>query len=244
MKNFSASRLELSLCCSRWEKFKCRSHCRFYLCEGWIKGKLICYIRITRNYLIKGSVLRPHLVKFWIPLKVIISQVLCVPILAFDLLRCENILANSQLDSPWLWPGSLSLILLLWSSEKSLPSATSWDSVNQAQVSLWHCTGLTQCQSSYWGAQTGHSTSDVVSQVLRRGQIALIDLLPTILVMQPKIFLFLFNWGSIKDIFCSQDHVKLHHIHWKKAIMIMCVYCVSSRLSYFFFFMANPFKVI
>lgn len=95
MKNFSASRLELSLCCSRWEKFKCRCHCRLYLCEGWIKGKLICYIRITRNYLIKGSVLRPHPVKFWVPLSVIIAQALCVLILAFDVLHSENILPNS-----------------------------------------------------------------------------------------------------------------------------------------------------
>lgn len=119
MKNFSASRLELSLCCSRWEKFKCRCHCRLYLCEAWIKGKLICYIRITRNYLVKGSVLRPHLLKFWISLKVVISQALCVPISAFEFLHCENILPNSQLD---LWPGSLPLILLLCTSEKSLAS--------------------------------------------------------------------------------------------------------------------------
>lgn len=113
MKNFSASRLELSLCCSRWEKFKCRCHCRHYLCEDWIKGKLICYIIITRNYMVKGSVLRPHLLKFWIPLKVIISQALCVPNLAFDFLHCENILPNSWLVLPWLWPGSLPLMFLL-----------------------------------------------------------------------------------------------------------------------------------
>lgn len=202
---FSASRLELSLCCTRWEKFKCRCHCRLNLCEDWIKGKLICYTRITRNYLVKGSVLRPHLVKVWIPLKGIISHAFCASILAFDLLHCENILPNSKLDLPWWWPlSSLPLILLLCSSEKSLCSASSWDSVTQAQPSChsWHFTGLIQCQSSYWGAQTGDSTSDVASQVLRSRGITLRPA-PTRPIMQRKIRSFLFRRGFIKDIFCS-----------------------------------------
>lgn len=110
---FSASRLELSLCCTRWEKFKCRCHCRLNLCEDWIKGKLICYTRITRNYLVKGSVLRPHLVKVWIPLKGIISHAFCVSILAFDLLHCENILPSAS----WIYPGGgLWVHCLLFSS--------------------------------------------------------------------------------------------------------------------------------
>lgn len=198
MKNFPASRLELSLCCSRWEKFKCRCHCRLYLCEHWIKGKLICYIRITRNYLVRGSVLRPHPVKFWIPLKVIISQSLSVylfqPLTSF-------LVKIFYWTASWTYPGCDLVHCLLFCSEKGLqlilgtvlPRPTHshdspLDSLNAAHLS---------------GEPKLVTVLQMWPQMCSGGEGSHSHLLPTILVMQPKICFFLFQWGFIKHNFFS-----------------------------------------